>query len=45
MMPISDHEFWVERRQFVTVFERDGDKVKRAVFIVGDKQFAAPRVE
>jgi len=45
MVPISDHEFWIERLQAVVVFEKDGDKVKRAVFVVGDKQMSAPRVE
>ena len=45
MMPISDHEFWIERLQAVAVFEKEGDKVKRAIFVVGDKQMSAPRVD
>ena len=45
MMPISEHEFWIDRLQSVVVFERDGDKVKRAVFVVGDKQLSAPRID
>jgi hypothetical protein len=45
MVPISDHEFWIERLQAVAVFEREGDKIKRAIFIVGAKQLTAPRVD
>ncbi len=44
MLPLSSQEFWIERLQSVVVFERDGDAIKRAVFIVGDKQMSAPRV-
>jgi CubicO group peptidase (beta-lactamase class C family) len=45
MLPISDHEFWIERLQSIVVFEADGDKIKRAIFLVGDKQLSAPRVD
>lgn len=45
MVPISDHEFWIERLQSIVVFEREGDNVKRAIFVVGDKQMSAPRIE
>jgi CubicO group peptidase (beta-lactamase class C family) len=45
MVPISEREFWIERLQSIVVFEREADKVKRAIFIVGDKQMSAPRVE
>jgi serine-type D-Ala-D-Ala carboxypeptidase/endopeptidase len=46
MVPISDHEFWIERLQSVCVFEKDGDKVKRAVFVVGNNPpMSAPRVD
>jgi serine-type D-Ala-D-Ala carboxypeptidase/endopeptidase len=45
MMPISDHEFWLESLQSVVVFEKDGDKIKRAIFIVGDKQLSAPKLQ
>ncbi|HEY5950706.1 MAG TPA: serine hydrolase domain-containing protein [Kofleriaceae bacterium] len=45
MLPISDHEFWIESLQSVCVFEREGDKIKRAIFIVGDKQLSAPKLD
>jgi CubicO group peptidase (beta-lactamase class C family) len=45
MLPISDHEFWIESLQSVCVFEQEGGKVSRAVFVLGDRQMAAPRVE
>jgi CubicO group peptidase (beta-lactamase class C family) len=45
MSPISDHEFWVEVLQSIAVFERDGDKVARVVFRVGDRAITAARVE
>ena len=45
LVPISDHEFWSEALQTVAVFERDGDRVARLVFTIGDHQLAATRVE
>jgi CubicO group peptidase (beta-lactamase class C family) len=45
MSPISDHEFWVEVLQSVGVFEKDGDKVTRLVFGLGNRMVAAQRVE
>jgi len=45
LLPISDHEFLLERYGAVVVFERDGDKARRAIFVLGDKQLSAPRVE
>jgi hypothetical protein len=44
MLPISDHEFWIESLQSVAVFEREGDKVTRAVFVIGERQLSAPRL-
>jgi hypothetical protein len=44
LSPISDHEFWLEALQSVAVFERDGDKVARVVFGIGDRRVVAPRV-
>lgn len=44
MMPISEREFWIERLQSIVVFERENDAIKRAIFIVGDKQLSAPRI-
>ena len=45
MVPISEKEFWIERLQAIAIFEREGDKVKRAIFVVGNKQLSAPRVD
>jgi CubicO group peptidase (beta-lactamase class C family) len=45
MLPISATEFWIERLQAVVVFEQDGGKIKRAIFVVGDKQLSAPRID
>lgn len=44
MLPISDHEFWIESLQSVAVFQKEGGKVTKAIFIVGDKQMTAPRI-
>lgn len=45
LVPISDHEFWSESLQTVAVFERDGDRVARLVFAIGDHQIAATRLD
>lgn len=45
MLPLSDREFWIASQQVLVVFEEDGGKVTRAVFVVGDKKMAAPRIE
>ncbi len=45
LVPISDHEFWSEALQTVAVFERDGERVARLVFAVGDHQIAATRID
>ena len=39
MVPIDEQAFWIENLQAGAVFERDGDKVKRVVFVFGGKQF------
>jgi len=44
LIPISDHEMWFEAQQAIVVFEKEGDKVVRAVFVVGPQRLAAPRV-
>jgi D-alanyl-D-alanine-carboxypeptidase/D-alanyl-D-alanine-endopeptidase len=44
LSPISDHEFWLESLQSIAAFQRDGDKVARVVFGVGDHMIVAPRV-
>ncbi len=46
MMPISDHEFWMQSLKAIVVFQRGSDnKIVGAVFVVGDQQMAAPRME
>jgi CubicO group peptidase (beta-lactamase class C family) len=45
MSPISDHEFWIEVLQSVAVFEKEGDKVARVLFALGDHTVTAQRVE
>jgi CubicO group peptidase (beta-lactamase class C family) len=44
LSPMTDHEFWIEALQSVAIFERDGDKVARLVFGVGDHTITAARV-
>ncbi|HEX5061159.1 MAG TPA: hypothetical protein VFV99_17455, partial [Kofleriaceae bacterium] len=45
MVPITDHEFWVEALRSIVVFEKDGATIKRAIFILGngENQLSAPR--
>jgi serine-type D-Ala-D-Ala carboxypeptidase/endopeptidase len=45
LIPLTDHEMWFEAQQAVVVFEKEGDKVARAVFVIGAQRLAAPRVE
>ena len=45
LIPLTDHELWFEAKQTVVVFEKDGDKIARAVFVIGSQRLAAPRVE
>ncbi len=44
MLPISDHEFLIEALQAVAIFEKEGDKVARVVFSIGNQQITAPRL-
>jgi hypothetical protein len=44
-MPLSPTEFYIEALQAVAVFQKDGDKIARLVFAIGDNTFTAPRVE
>ncbi len=44
LLPVSDHEFWIEELQSVVVFDKTADKVTKAIFLVGDKQLTAARV-
>jgi CubicO group peptidase (beta-lactamase class C family) len=45
LLPVSEHEFWIEVLQAVAIFQKEGDKVARVVFGIGTRQIAAPRVE
>ncbi len=45
LLPVSEHEFWIEPLQAVAIFQKEGDKVARVVFGIGARQIAAPRVE
>ena len=45
LSPLSDHEFIIEALQSIAVFEKDGDKVTRLTFGIGDRTLVAPRVE
>jgi CubicO group peptidase (beta-lactamase class C family) len=45
LLPVSEHEFWIEVLQAVAIFQKEGDKVTRVVFGIGTKQIAARRVE
>jgi CubicO group peptidase (beta-lactamase class C family) len=45
LSPISDHQFLLEALQSVASFEKDGGKISRMVFGVGDRMIVAPRVE
>jgi CubicO group peptidase (beta-lactamase class C family) len=45
LLPVSQHEFWIEPLGAVAIFQQDGDKVTRIVFGVGARQVAAPRIE
>jgi serine-type D-Ala-D-Ala carboxypeptidase/endopeptidase len=45
LVPLSDHEFWIEKLQGVVVFEKDGDHVKQILFLVNNQTLPAPRIE
>ncbi len=45
LVPLSDHEFWIEKLQGVVVFEKDGGHVKQLLFLVGGKTMPATRIE
>lgn len=44
LLPISDHEFWVDPLRLVVAFEQKDGKVTRAIFVLGENQISAPRV-
>jgi hypothetical protein len=45
LIPVAERTFWLESAQALVVFERDGDKVARAIIMIGDKRIAAPRTD
>lgn len=45
LLPVSEHEFWIEPVQAVAIFQKEGDQVARLVFGLGGRQVVAPRVE
>lgn len=45
MSPLSDHEFWIEVLQGIAVFDKEGDKVVRLRFGIGDRTLSATRVD
>lgn len=45
MLPISDHEFWVDSLRLVIIFEQKDGRVARAIFVLGPNQISAPRVD
>ncbi|MGE3459685.1 MAG: serine hydrolase domain-containing protein, partial [Kofleriaceae bacterium] len=40
LAPISDHEFLLEELQALAIFQREGDKIARIVFVLDGKQLA-----
>ncbi len=45
MSPLSDHEFFIEPLQAAAIFQKDGDRVARLVFALGDHSMTATRVD
>lgn len=45
MSPLSDHEFFIEPLQAAAIFQKDGDRVARLVFALGDHTMTATRVD
>jgi len=43
LVPLGEHEFWLEELQSIATFEKDGDKVTRVVFQIGDRKLVAQR--
>jgi CubicO group peptidase (beta-lactamase class C family) len=44
MIPLNDHEMWIEELQAIVNFQKRGNDVVRALFLVGDQQLVATRV-
>ena len=45
MSPLSDHEFFIEPLQAAAIFQKEGDKIARLVFALGDHTMTATRVD
>jgi D-alanyl-D-alanine-carboxypeptidase/D-alanyl-D-alanine-endopeptidase len=45
LSPISDHQVWLEALQSIAAFEKEGDRVVRVLFGIGDHTLVAPRVD
>ncbi len=44
LVPLSDHEFWIEELQGLAIFERDGQNQLSLVFVVGQHRITATRI-
>ncbi len=44
MIPVGEEKFWIDSLQAIVVFERDGGKVARVVFVAGPQRLSANRV-
>ncbi len=45
MSPLSDHEFFIEPLQAAAIFQKEGERVARLVFALGDHTMTATRVD
>ncbi len=45
LMPLTETEFLIESINAAVIFQKEGDKVARLVFAVGEQTMSAPRVE
>ncbi len=45
MIPLDDHDMWIEQLQAIVNFQKRGNEVTRAIFSVGDQQVVANRVQ
>jgi hypothetical protein len=45
ILPVAEDKFLLESLGAVIVFEKTGDKIERMLFLIGDKQISAKRVD
>jgi serine-type D-Ala-D-Ala carboxypeptidase/endopeptidase len=45
MIPLNDHEMWIEQLQAIVNFQKRDNQVFRAIFSVGEQQLIARRVQ